>query len=32
MTIKDYFKKATEEKWAIGHFNFSENEALRVIE
>jgi len=31
MTIKDYFKKATEEKWAIGHFNFSENEALRAI-
>ena len=31
MTIKDYFKKATEEKWAIGHFNFSEDEALRAI-
>ena len=29
--IKDYFKRTTEEKWAIGHFNFSEDEALRAI-
>src|SRR3989344_895965 len=31
MTIKDYLKRTTEEKWAMGHFNFSENEALRAI-
>ena len=29
--IKDYFKRTTEEKWALGHFNFSEDEALRAI-
>lgn len=31
MTIKDYLKRTTEEKWAIGHFNFSEDETLRAI-
>ena len=31
MTIKDYLKRATDEKWALGHFNFSEDEALRAI-
>ena len=31
MTIKDYLKRTTEEKWAIGHFNFSEDDALRAI-
>ena len=31
MTIKDYLKRTTEEKWAMGHFNFSEDEALRAI-
>lgn len=31
MTIKDYLKRTIEEKWALGHFNFSENEALRAI-
>ncbi|OGD24918.1 hypothetical protein A2819_02740 [Candidatus Azambacteria bacterium RIFCSPHIGHO2_01_FULL_40_24] len=31
MTIKNYLKKTTEEKWAMGHFNFSEDEALRAI-
>ena len=30
-TIKDYLKRTTEEKWALGHFNFSEDEALRAI-
>ena len=30
-TIKDYLKRTTEEKWAMGHFNFSEDEALRAI-
>lgn len=29
--IKDYLKRTTEEKWAMGHFNFSEDEALRAI-
>ena len=29
--IKDYLKKTVSEKWAMGHFNFSENEALRAI-
>jgi len=29
--IKDYFKRTTEEKWALGHFNFSEDEAIRAI-
>lgn len=31
MKIKDYLKRTTEEKWALGHFNFSEDEALRAI-
>ena len=31
MNIKDYLKRTIEEKWAIGHFNFSENEAIRAI-
>ncbi len=31
MTIRDYLKRTTEEKWALGHFNFSEDEALRAI-
>ena len=31
MTIKNYLKKTTEEKWAMGHFNFSEDEAFRAI-
>ena len=31
LTIKDYLRKTTEEKWVLGHFNFSENEALRAI-
>ncbi len=29
--IKDYLKRTTEEKWVLGHFNFSEDEALRAI-
>jgi fructose-bisphosphate aldolase class II len=29
--IKDYLKKTISEKWALGHFNFSEDEALRAI-
>ena len=29
--IKDYLKRTIEEKWALGHFNFSEDEALRAI-
>ena len=29
--IKDYLKRTTKEKWAMGHFNFSEDEALRAI-
>ena len=29
--IKDYLKKTISEKWAMGHFNFSEDEALRAI-
>ena len=29
--IKDYLKITTEEKWALGHFNFSEDEAIRAI-
>ena len=29
--IKEYLKRTTEEKWALGHFNFSEDEALRAI-
>jgi len=31
MKIKDYFKKAEEEKWAIGQFNFSTLEQLKAI-
>ena len=31
MIIKDYLKKTISEKWALGHFNFSEDEALRAI-
>lgn len=30
-TIKDYLKRTVSEKWALGHFNFSEDEALRAI-
>lgn len=29
--IRDYLKRTLDEKWAIGHFNFSEDEALRAI-
>ena len=29
--IKDYLKRTVSEKWAIGHFNFSEDDALRAI-
>ena len=29
--IKEYFKRTISEKWALGHFNFSENNALRAI-
>ncbi|MDP2945889.1 MAG: class II fructose-bisphosphate aldolase [bacterium] len=29
--IKDYLKRTVEEKWALGHFNFSEDEAIRAI-
>lgn len=29
--IKDYLKDAALNKWALGHFNFSEDEALRAI-
>jgi len=29
--IKDYLKRTGSEKWALGHFNFSEDEALRAI-
>jgi len=31
MKLKDYFKKAQKEKWAIGQFNFSTFEQLRGI-
>lgn len=31
MTIKDYFKKAEKEGWAIGQFNFSTLETLKAI-
>jgi len=31
MTIKDYFKKAQKEKWAIGQFNISNLETLRAV-
>ncbi len=30
-TLEEYFKKAKEEKWAIGHFNFSTADQLRAI-
>lgn len=29
--LKDYFKKAKAEKWAIGHFNFSTADQLKAI-
>ncbi len=29
--IKNYLKRTIEEKWALGHFNFSEDDALRAI-
>mgnify|MGYP001595361907 CR=1 FL=1 len=29
--IKNYLKRTIEKKWALGHFNFSEDEALRAI-
>ncbi len=29
--IKDYLRRTIEEKWALGHFNFSEDEVLRAI-
>jgi len=31
MNLKNYFKKAREEKWAIGQFNFSTLEQMRAI-
>ena len=31
MNIKNYLKRTIEGKWALGHFNFSEDEALRAI-
>lgn len=31
MKIKDYFKKAQKEKWAIGQFNISNFETLKAI-
>ena len=31
MTIREYLKRTIEEKWALGHFNFSEDEAIRAI-
>ncbi len=31
MTLKNYFQKAKEEKWAIGHFNFSTADQLKAI-
>ena len=30
-TLKEYFHQAREEKWAIGHFNFSMAEQLRAF-
>lgn len=30
-SIKDYLKDTIVNKWAIGHFNFSEDEAIRAI-
>lgn len=29
--IKEYLKRTIFEKWALGHFNFSEDEAIRAI-
>ncbi len=29
--LKEYFQKAKEEKWAIGHFNFSTADQLKAI-
>ncbi len=29
--MKEYFKRTISEKWALGHFNFSEDDALRAI-
>lgn len=29
--MKEYFKRTISEKWAMGHFNFSEDDALRAI-
>ncbi len=29
--IKNYLKRTVSEKWALGHFNFSEDDALRAI-
>ncbi|MFH1393215.1 MAG: class II fructose-bisphosphate aldolase [Patescibacteria group bacterium] len=31
MTIKDYLKDTITNHWALGHFNFSEDDALRAI-
>lgn len=31
MNLKNYFEKAREEKWAIGHFNFSTADQLRAV-
>lgn len=31
MTLREYFQKAKEEKWAMGHFNFSTADQLRAI-
>lgn len=31
MTLRDYFQKAKEEKWALGHFNFSTADQLKAI-
>ncbi|MEK7616186.1 MAG: class II fructose-bisphosphate aldolase [Patescibacteria group bacterium] len=31
MIIKEYFQKAKQEKWAIGHFNFSTADQLKAI-
>lgn len=31
LTLRDYFKRAKQEQWAIGHFNFSTADQLRAI-
>src|SRR5688572_25051656 len=31
MNLKDYLKKAREEHWAVGHFNFSTADQLRAF-